>query len=164
VIKELRQQLVSLGVWVSLSTKTTSYAKALYDCLQEAEPYTDWTIEQLREHETLARDPQFAPPSQAESITTKNQHLQEESIVQQSRPENMSQQTQYTLDTGVIVPLNTPANTSSNMPSNTPANIVSRVREEEALAPLSAPVFRPAGTHSSISSFLASLHLDFLTD
>ena len=26
---------------------------------------------------------------------------------------------------------------------------LSRVREEEALAPLSAPVFRPSGTHSS---------------
>jgi hypothetical protein len=97
VIKELRQQLVSLGVWVSPSTKTTSYAKALYDCLQEAEPYTDWTAEQLREHETLARDPQFAPPlleqdppSQAESTTTENQHLQEESIIQQSRPEGQT--------------------------------------------------------------------------
>jgi hypothetical protein len=41
---------------------------------------------------------------------------------------------------------------------------VSRVREEEALAPLSAPVFRPAGTHSSISSFFASPYSDFLTD
>jgi hypothetical protein len=40
---------------------------------------------------------------------------------------------------------------------------VSRVREEEALAPLSAPVFRPAGTYSSISSSFASPHSDFLT-
>jgi hypothetical protein len=41
---------------------------------------------------------------------------------------------------------------------------LSRVREEEALAPLSAPVFRPAGTHSSISSSFASPHSDFLID
>jgi hypothetical protein len=41
---------------------------------------------------------------------------------------------------------------------------LSRVREEEALAPLSAPVFRPAGTHSSISSSFASLYSDFLID
>jgi hypothetical protein len=40
---------------------------------------------------------------------------------------------------------------------------LSRVREEEALAPLSAPVFRPSGTHSSNIILFRTHILDFLT-
>src|SRR5271170_5397327 len=51
-LRELREQLVVQGVWVKPARGSTSYAKALHDCLTE-DTLAEWTEERVKNREQI---------------------------------------------------------------------------------------------------------------
>jgi len=53
-LRDLREQLVSQGVWVKGAKGSTSYAKVLQECLEEETPY-EWTEAEIKEKRRIVQ-------------------------------------------------------------------------------------------------------------
>ena len=53
-LRDLREQLVSQGVWVKGAKGSTSYAKVLQECLEEETPY-EWTEAEIKEKRKIVQ-------------------------------------------------------------------------------------------------------------
>jgi hypothetical protein len=69
-LRELREYLIIHGVWVKPAKGSTSYAKALYDCLSKDTP-SEWTEERIEEREQLKGRQKTAQPQSPKEEWTK---------------------------------------------------------------------------------------------
>jgi hypothetical protein len=60
-LRELQEYLIIHRVWVKPAKGSTSYAKALYDCLSEDTP-SKWIKEHIKEREQLKGRQKTAQP------------------------------------------------------------------------------------------------------
>ena len=64
-LRDLREQLVSQGVWVKGAKGSTSYAKVLQECLEEETPY-EWTEAEIKEKRKIV---QSMPQTQTQNLS-----------------------------------------------------------------------------------------------
>jgi hypothetical protein len=108
-LRELREQLVVQGVWVKPVRGSTSYAKALHDCLSETTP-SEWTEERVKEREQIrgrqkiiqsqsqptSHQPlQQLLPTQSQLLTAQSQHPLGFTITQQPPRQTYQPYTQF---------------------------------------------------------------------
>jgi hypothetical protein len=91
-LKPLREHLVIHGVWVEKARGNISWAKCLYDCLQEAEP-AEWTEERLKERVPLLEQQKRIAQNTPNALRTQSpQPIQTQGYQRQMQPPGQSSQ------------------------------------------------------------------------